>query len=222
MDMDKIKTILGSLLLLLVSVQVSATPIGTLDQSNYASAYTVDTGFNASSAWRAQTFTVGTSGQLTHIGVDIYTRQRGSGSILLDLLSTSTTAVPTSIVLASGSLPDSSIPSSISEHGFVTFDLTASSLNVTQGDVFAIALRTSTDLLMGGWVGSNTNYAGGEFYYNFPTNSNGWVVNQPAEEYDLYFNTYINSASQVPEPSIIALFTLGLFGIGFARRRQQS
>jgi hypothetical protein len=28
--------------------------------------------------------------------------------------------------------------------------------------------------------------------------------------------------SPVPEPSIMALFTLGLFGIGFARRRQQS
>jgi hypothetical protein len=39
-----------------------------------------------------------------------------------------------------------------------------------------------------------------------------------------YFTTKISvvqpEVTSVPEPSIIALFTLGLFGIGFARRRQ--
>ncbi|MBE9565088.1 MAG: PEP-CTERM sorting domain-containing protein [Proteobacteria bacterium] len=32
--------------------------------------------------------------------------------------------------------------------------------------------------------------------------------------------TYTDSVSTVPEPSIIALFAAGLFGIGLARRRQ--
>lgn len=48
----------------------------------------------------------------------------------------------------------------------------------------------------------------------------------PNPNADIYFNglyaVYDDTSSSVPEPSIIALFAAGLFGLGFARRRKHS
>ncbi len=194
-----------------------------LDQVNASNEYRVDTGLTASTVWRAQTFTTGISGQLSRIDLDIYLRQFASGSILLDLLSTNA-GVPTSTVLAATSLPSSSVPPHISQHGFVSFDLTAMNIHVTEGEVLAIALRSSNDQLIGGWVGGHTNYAGGQFYYNYPTNNNGWVVFSPPDEYDLYFKTYVDVAAvnSVPEPgTAVGLAGLGSVGLIAAWRKRK-
>ncbi len=190
------KQLIAGLAVLVLLTVASPSPASIiLDQSNYANEYNLDVGFTASTAWRAQTFTVGISGQLARIDVDIYLRQSASGFIQLDLLSTSA-GVPTSTVLGNASVLNSSVPNSPDNHAFVTFDLTASNINVTQGEVLAIALSSSNDQLIGGWLGSTTTqYAGGEHFYNYPTNQNGWVAY--GEDADLYFKTYVN----IPEPA---------------------
>jgi hypothetical protein len=56
----------------------------------------------------------------------------------------------------------------------------------------------------------------------FFRNNNSSNVNDDKDDPFPTVGTFLVRSSAVPEPSIIALFGLGLVGIGFARRRRQS
>ncbi len=218
--------ITGVLLLVGGIGEVRASVI--LDQSNTSNDGYIDAGFSAL-GWSAQTFTVGISGQLDHIEVDIYLRQSVPGSIQLDLLST-IAGVPTSTVLGATSVPNSSVPYLFPDppvhHAFVTFDFAALNVNVTQGEVLAIALRSSDPQLIGGWMGCGTNqYAGGEFFIDYSTAHVGWVAYGSG---DLRFRTYVDTPDDgdgnnvVPEPAALAVWSfLAIAGIGYGWRRRR-
>ena len=98
-----------------------------------------------------------------------------------------------------------------------------------------IGLSMLTDLLgrtYGGslysFIAGNVEIGGGiaraQFGYNGPqgyflnrTPGRGWDVDPDPSN---TIGTFLVRTSAVPEPAIIALFALGLVGIGFARRRQ--
>jgi hypothetical protein len=72
------------------------------------------------------------------------------------------------------------------------------------------ALLDSTTL-----IGSNS-----QIYSLSYANDHVFVINSSGNQWNGYDVGLSTSTSAVPEPSIIALFALGLVGIGFARRRQ--
>jgi hypothetical protein len=73
-------------------------------------------------------------------------------------------------------------------------------------DVYSVAIARSKIQFNGGaWNGSWTSSVNGSFDYG----AYG----------DYQYRVYATWSAVVPEPSIIALFSLGLFGLGFARRR---
>ena len=88
-------------------------------------------------------------------------------------------------------------------------------VELTTSTSYSFALSTDGVSAYGGiQLVTANNYSGGDYFHNgdpilFPGN------------YDLSFRiTPVDGTSQVPEPSILALFGAGIVGLGFARRRR--
>ena len=109
--------------------------------------------------------------------------------------------------------------------GLNTFSFTADTgvADVLAGDILGLFIGTAKiDFDFGGsnfvnWCGSdgcitNTNQLDGGDIISLAGGGGGGAG----------YRTYSANVTAVPEPSIIALFGLGLFGIGFARRRMRS
>lgn len=166
----------------------------------------------------AQTFTVGMTGVLT--GVEILVR-RDNASITQPLvldIRTTTGGAPTepnagANILGSVSAAAATIPLATT---FVSFDLTALGISVSTGDVLAITTRSAGENPAYLWTGSNTNdYLPGSAYRRLFSTT--WEV--PTFANDFAFRTYVD-ASPIAEPGMLALFGLGLAGIGIARRKR--
>jgi hypothetical protein len=95
---------------------------------------------------------------------------------------------------------------SFSQSTFNGFSFT--DVNGTIEDFVAVTVDASTTLV--GFDASRVSFTADSLYLNFEGLSGG----------DLFAKVNVSFTSAVPEPSIIALFGLGLVGIGFARRRQ--
>lgn len=148
---------------------------------------------------RAQTFTLGITGILCRVDISVSRRDGTVEPLWVDVRATegAVPVEPDSPVLATGTVPASSVPSP--SPAFVSADLSASNLFVTAGEVLALVLRTDSRIsnqanLDYAWAGSsNELYDGGDQFARscLPGTGCRWLG---PFSIDLKFRTF------VPEP----------------------
>ena len=220
-----------SLTILLFSGSVAAGIIQ--DQSSGGPAGFTSTrclGCNGSIFDIAQTFTVGQDGILAQVDIyNVYLNLSNGGSstgnpLLFDIRNTTSGELPVadnSLALATLQMLATSMPTSAFSPKMV-FDLRSFNLNVNAGDVLSLVLRSNNNVFAFG-TSANNAYSGGQYAQRFSANAEfpDFIASSFPDGTDLSFSTYVD-VSAVPEPSVIALFVLGLFGMFFTRRRCQS
>lgn len=161
---------------------------------------------------RAQTFTVGVSGLLARVELQVARTTSPTAPLVIEFRRTLPNGGPnlsTDAVLATLVAPTSQFPAfSFPTTAFVAFELGQQSFSVTTGDLLAINLRsstggfdTSTTYLWASRDSSDAQYTRGQAFVN-----TGSLLAQTTR--DNGFRTYVQA---IPEPSSIAL--LSLFGI---------
>jgi hypothetical protein len=173
----------------------------------------------------AQTFTVGVTGTLTSVDVQI-AKGSTTGSDLVVDVRTTTGGVPSSDagILATMSVPASAVSTSPTFSLF-SVDFTAFNLGVNTGDVLAVVLSSAaTDNYL--WRATSANGYSGGGAFNFSLGS--W--NTSSSFGDLMFQTWVEPTptddqgggdgdGQMPEPSLLALAAAGLALARLRRRR---
>jgi len=159
---------------------------GTPDQSNEGpllggtSVGTIGSSFSQSAA---QVVTVGTEGRLDRIDMYVYAGGVLSSPLVLQIFDVHA-SVPTDQVFASREFTPSPIGLQ-----WITFDFSASPVNVVHGQQIALVLRSDQDLTRGEYdaEGSHDLYAAGA---SFVRNGAGpWSA---INDYHLMFCTYVN------------------------------
>lgn len=199
------------------STPLSATVIDqnfvTTDDPNH------NTGLGFVTTSLAQTFTVGVTGTLASVEFNVLKMSGTTGDLSFDIRSL-VGGVPDSLM--ANALATSTISNSLintfggSPYSWTTIniDVSAANIAVAAGDMFAFVLNSPIGEKFGIQTDYNNAYAGGQRY-----SQNGDGTSFYASSYaDLAFKTTVNA---VPEPSVIALFGLGLLGLGIARGRQK-
>ena len=177
----------------------------------------------------AQTFTVGVTGTLSSI--DLFLARYSStpvGNFTIELLST-TNGTPnegSSAILFQESFPETSLTTT---DAFFGVDVSAAGIHVAIGDVYAIALFYNG--IPGiEWRGDASGYfkplyTHGDGFARLHSGSNTWQSFTSSQGFtgDYGFMTYVNSASSasVPEPSTLALLSLGAIGLAFGAFRRR-
>jgi hypothetical protein len=196
----------------------------TLDQQQ--TLLNATSGFRDGEQALAQTFTVGITGQLTTIAVDL----GGTSPITLNLVLVSGGAPTSTIIATAVATP----PFTTSSTGALTyFDFTNSHISVFAGEMLAFEPSSAMGASMGDELAYNAPnpYSGGELFY---TNLSQGVdqlepfISQltgqgPIGGVDAQFATYVTP--QTPLPAALPLFATGLAGLGFLgwrRKRAQA
>ncbi len=196
-----------------------ANAIPVLDQSYVPSGNQVS-GFGQGFEM-AQTFTVGLSGALTQVDVQIFIPFRGASEDLYWGLHRTTTGVPNETSVLDGFIAAASVGSNTAS--FSSIDLSAAPFMVTAGDVLAISLGkgSTTDTFQ--WT-SGPSYSSGAAYGRssspaFP----GFETWSPTRfTLDVGFRTFVDSAfvAPIPEPSTWLLIAASLPGLVLWRRKR--
>jgi hypothetical protein len=202
----------------LLAPPVRAAPI--LDQSFEAMSSPLNGHIISSTQTPAMTFTVGITGTLTRVDVEVARSTTvPSSDLLLELRSTLPGGGPSSEVLASVVIPAASVPTAFS---FLPVDLTSANPQVTQGDLLAIVLQTSAPPSGGGinpyaWE-LDSGYPRGSSWIR-PSGSTNFVSLDPI---DYGFRTFVEpaQAAPVPEPSSFVLLGTAVGLLSYWRRRR--
>ena len=148
---------------------------------------------------KAQTFTVGTTGTLARVDVDILRYPGSASDLLFDLRATINGAPVASNTntLVSVRVPHSQVPTT---RGFFSINFQNSGVPVTAGTVLAIVLRSDPDVQSYTWFGTHSSnaYPQGHHYFRHPP---GWP--RPywygdVSGTDMGFRTYLMSSTPPP------------------------
>jgi hypothetical protein len=177
-----------------------------------------------------QVFTVGITGQLTRIDLQLWHQFKGTLPLFVDL-ATTLNGTPRNIgtgVLATRSVSASSVGLNPypADPSFISFDFSSANIQVHAGDRLAIILRNSDpdDALHGyGWAstnqGSNTYPGGNAWTFGYTPHGDGIFHETstfPQAVQDQGFRTFI----AVPLPNSLAAVLPLLILIAFLKRRE--
>ena len=197
MQNNIVRSLCAALVLLAGSTLYAGTIPAVLDQENLGT--TNAGGAVANDQTQAQTLTVGITGVLSHVNVNIFKRNNTVADITLSVRSTS--GGEPDALLAAVSLPASAIGT---VDTLATFDVSAANLNFNAGDLIAIELSSPANNVFPfderyDWRRYNTDpYAGGQRFTNGVAYS----------DYDFAFQTFV-----IPAPLTGDLDGDGFVGI---------
>jgi hypothetical protein len=203
-----------------------------LDQSNATSnsAFSAEIGFSASHAndpfIGGQVFTVGVAGILDHLTVFVFGSVPNSttaATSVFEIRPTTASGAPVednSQALTRFTVTLPNIPFSGFGEPKPSFDIDVSSFQipVTVGEKLYFDLGAATEnLALAGF--DPPNYAGGNYYFRDPDiNVNTFEAQGIVS---LGFQTYVNTAAPVPEPSSVTLFAIAGVALLTCRRWRQ-
>jgi len=144
-----------------------------------------------------QTFTVGTTGQLTDVGLAL--AMNGTETVNVSIQTLNGSSQPSGTILATGSA--SVTGSDKYAAGWVYFTL-SSPISVVAGEHYAIVFSTTNSQFFGAF-GSTDTYAGGQEWF---VQSSAWT-DHGYTTYDLAFRTYVQAAAATPAPTSRATAT---------------
>jgi hypothetical protein len=190
---------------------MSDASAGTLDQSCLVPSPVGQTSIRSDSAGHLQTFTVGRTGTLDHIGLQM--RWNSFPNADLEIYIHQTTADPyhvTGLLMASLTVPYTSFPQFTASDQIVTvIDLGAQAFDVISGEQYCIRLATAANGSGDyNWAYTpNDVYAGGQRHSYAP--ATGFTMPYAG---DCGFEAYV-----VPEPATLSLLAAGV--LLYRRRR---
>ena len=173
-------------LLALIAIPVIASGAGTADQSQTSTANASNTAV-ANQFWAAQTFTAGVTGSLDHVDLNLSRSTCDPGPLTVQIRTTSG-GLPTSTVLATATLPSSSVSSTGPSYVSVPFTQPPPSVSGAQyaiviGDLTAPSGCSYT------WFGNTGNpYAEGQGELSSSNGESPWTAD-PTNDFN--FVTYV-------------------------------
>jgi hypothetical protein len=207
----------------------SAHAVPILDQQNVVSSNVLasvgDQFAGGPTAEVAQIFTVGVTGTLSKVGLQIEELRASSVNLIVRILSVTGGLPDPTSALSTATLTPDMVPSNGSSGLPMTTVSLGTGIAVTAGDVFAIALSAPGESLHTyGWFMDQVSdsYPGGDLYARYITDpSSPFFEWQVGTRTDAGFQTFVEPETTIPEPGILALFAPALLIGGIARARMK-